>query len=148
MHFLIIIVCNACVVQAPIARPSLDVWALGVLLYEVDPIAPLLTLVLRENRIVSDAEPFTLVLIQICSSQHLFERNFTNDNISDAGAERRLCTWHTMSDEQLEGVEEALAHKGTRWARGYGGLLCDCGCHVIIIATMPVQAPQMPPSMS
>ena len=63
MHFLILTVCNACVVQAPIARPSLDVWALGVLLYEVDPIAPLLTLVLRENRIASDAEPFTLVLI-------------------------------------------------------------------------------------
>ena len=70
-------------VQAPIAHPSLDIWALGVLLYE------------------------------ICSSQHLFPRNFTNDNVTDPAVKCRLCTWHTMSDEALKEVYEQLVNKGT-----------------------------------
>ena len=69
--------------EAPIAHPSLDIWALGVLLYE------------------------------ICSSQHLFPRNFTNDNVTDPAVKCRLCTWHTMSDEQLKEVYEQLVNKGT-----------------------------------
>ena len=103
-------VLTAHTVQAPIAHPSLDIWALGVLLYEVAlGSCPLLPPTPHHHL----PHPNPATLIQICSSQHLFPRNFTNDNVTDLAVKCRLCTWHTMSDEQLKEVYEQLVNKGT-----------------------------------
>ena len=58
----------------PLAHPSFDVWSFGVVLFE------------------------------LCAGHSLFNQDTSNDNLIDELDKTRLCTWHTMSDEELRPV--------------------------------------------
>jgi hypothetical protein len=57
-----------------VALPSLDVWSLGVVFFE------------------------------LCAGLNLFVQDVSNDNMVDKGDMCRLCVWNTITDEQLEPV--------------------------------------------
>jgi serine/threonine protein kinase len=71
-------------VKNPSAHPSFDAWSLGVVLYE------------------------------LCSGRTMFAQDTSNDELVDPVDMVRLCTWHTISDEELEPVfQEAAAMHAT-----------------------------------
>ena len=59
---------------APNATEAFDVWSLGVVLYE------------------------------LCTGQHLFSQDISDDNITAAADKIKLCLWHCVSDQQLSHV--------------------------------------------
>ena len=58
----------------PIVTDKFDVWSLGVVLYE------------------------------LCTGQHLFSQDISDDNMTAAIDQTRLCTWNTISDEEMNDV--------------------------------------------
>ena len=72
--------------EAPMAHPSFDVWAIGVLIYEM------------------------------LTGESLMLRNQRGDNIKEQLSEqRRLCSWDTISDDELELVLDEWAKHLIRW---------------------------------
>jgi serine/threonine protein kinase/Ran GTPase-activating protein (RanGAP) involved in mRNA processing and transport len=62
---------DAANVQAPVMTSAYDVWSLGVLLFE------------------------------LCTGQHLFSQDISDDNLVNEIDKNILCTWHTIPDEML-----------------------------------------------
>ena len=54
-----------------VARPSFDVWSLGVVLFE------------------------------LCAGHALFRQDTSNDELVEDTDRTRLCTWHTVGEQQL-----------------------------------------------
>ena len=65
------------------ASPSFDVWSFGVVLYEM------------------------------CSGRTLFAQDINNDELISTMDRVRLCTWHTITDEELEPVFKHVANAET-----------------------------------
>ena len=42
------------------------------------------------------------MLFELCTGQSLFKQDTANDEIVTEGDWKRLCLWHTISDEKLE----------------------------------------------
>lgn len=64
--------CLKCEVQQ--AKPSFDVWSLGVILFE------------------------------LCAGRTLFAQDINNDELVEASDKTRLCVWQTISDDELSPV--------------------------------------------
>ena len=56
------------------AEPSFDIWSLGVILFE------------------------------LCAGHALFAQDTSDDALTEVSDQTRLCTWHTMTDEELAPV--------------------------------------------
>jgi len=70
----------------PMAHPSFDVWAVGV------------------------------IVLEMCTGRSLFVRNQRGDNIVEELSEQcRLCAWHTISDAELKQVQCEAAKHFIRW---------------------------------
>jgi serine/threonine protein kinase len=72
---------------APIVTDKFDVWSLGVVLYE------------------------------LCTGQHLFSQDISDDNMTAASDKTRLCLWNCISDSELSQVFQDVeeAKKLIRW---------------------------------
>ena len=57
---------------SPAVSTALDVWSIGVVLFE------------------------------LCTGRHLFNQDTANDLVTDLADQQRLCVWHTIGDEELE----------------------------------------------
>ena len=64
--------------QLQVARPSFDVWSLGVVMFE------------------------------LCAGHTLFRQDTCNDALVEATDRTRLCTWHTIDEQQLSMVRSTL----------------------------------------
>jgi len=79
--------------QVDAAKASFDIWAYGVLLYEM------------------------------CCGHVLFTQDMSNNQIVLAADKTKLCLWHTISDHELEGVFSELqptldeANRGPSWLK-------------------------------
>ena len=73
--------CTKCALEN--AEPSFDVWALGVILFE------------------------------LCAGRTLFAQDTNNDELVEFSDKTRLCVWQTISDEELAPVlKEAQCERG------------------------------------
>ena len=57
-----------------------------------------------------DVWSFGVLLFELCSGQTLFSQDIANDELVSTADRMRLCSWHTISDEELEPVLRGLAH--------------------------------------
>jgi serine/threonine protein kinase len=72
--------------EPPLADASFDVWGIGVLTFEMS------------------------------TGESLMQRNQRGDNIKEQLSEqRRLCAWHTISDNELERIQSEAAKQFVRW---------------------------------
>ena len=73
----------------------------------------------RGGSTIASAEPsfdvwsFGVVLFEMCSGRTLFAQDINNDELISTTDRVRLCTWHTITDEEMEPVLTDVANAGT-----------------------------------
>merc|ERR1719272_1941888 len=51
-----------------------------------------------------DIWSFGVILFELCCGQELFALDIANDELANDSDKTRLCTWHTISDNEMKDV--------------------------------------------